>query len=245
MKDCEILIEEILQVYRGASTPSALMQIRILAPAHGYSVRPVCLHAYSEEEHGIPVIMLLDLESSFLLEMDGEGLEQLKRVLNNASSVVWVTNGSLSQGGRPEDAMVLGLKRSLAAEQASLDLKIIDTDVLDDVSLTHIISQVTERADDTEFLIRDGIIHVNRLHSHAEANSMHEALSQAHARPTTFRGQRLNGRLSGVSPPTIEFIHQERRNVSTGCVEVEIRARGVNNEVKFILFIVGSCRPRC
>jgi len=193
----------------------------------------------------MPVIMLLDLESSFLLEMGQEGLMQLKLMLNNASSVVWITNGSLSQGGRPEDAMVLGLKRSLVAEQASLDLKIIDTDALDDSSLTHIISLVPERGDDTEFLIRDGIIHVNRLHPHAAVNSVHEVLSQARPNPTAFMGQRLNGRLSGVSPSTIEFIHQESRNIPTGYVEVGIRARGVNNEVKSLASMLGSCRPGC
>ena len=190
----------------------------------------------------MPVIMLLDLESSFLLEMGQEGLTQLKQVLNNSSSVVWVTNGSLSQGGRPEDAMVLGLKRSLVAEQASLNLKIIDTEVLDDASLTHIISQVTKRGDDTEFLIRDGVIHVNRLHPHAAVNSVHEALSQARPNPTGFTGQRLNGKLSGVSPSTIEFIHQEGRNVPPGCVEVAIRARGINNEVKSLAPILRGCR---
>ncbi|KAF8429690.1 hypothetical protein EV426DRAFT_668289 [Tirmania nivea] len=144
-------VSDLLIVYRGASPPSAIVQILTLEPAHGYYMRSVCLSVYSEE-YG----------------RQARGC-----------------NGTL----------VLGLKRSLVAEQASLDLKIIDTDVLDDASLTHIISQVTERANDTEFLIRDGIIHVNRLHPHSAVNSVHEALSQArpdlHGAKAQWNGLRM------------------------------------------------------
>lgn len=198
---------------------------------HGYTVKNICLSAYSEREYGAPAVLLLDAQRPFLIDIDDSSLTQLKRVLANAPSIVWVTHGSFSQGSRPEDAMVLGFKRSLMAEQAALKLKVIDSAVLDDFAVENIITQVATETEDTEFLIQDGIVHVNRLNPHLAVNSIHKSLCQASPRATVLAEQRLTGILAGISQPTIEFVHEQRRQLPTGYVEVEIRAIGVNNEV--------------
>lgn len=202
-----------------------------LAPAHGYSAQAINIKAYNEREHKARAVLLLGFGDKFLLKMKESDLAQLKLVLRNALSVVWVTNGDLSQGARPENAMVLGLKRSLMAEQAALNIKVIDTHVLDGPSFDQILAKVGNTTEDTEFLIKDGIIHVNRLQPHLAVNDLHKSLSHNHPQLTAFEGQRLVGKLSGISQPTIEFIHQRRREIPSDHVEVEVKALGINLEV--------------
>ncbi|KAH6616033.1 KR domain-containing protein [Chaetomium sp. MPI-SDFR-AT-0129] len=89
------------------------------------------------------VVMLADLEaasvtSPLLSSLTETEFSAIQRITDSSSSLLWVTNGGLLEGKRPEHAMASGLARVVRSEQASLDFRTldVDTDESDDVYAT-------------------------------------------------------------------------------------------------------------
>ncbi|KAK4141946.1 uncharacterized protein C8A04DRAFT_13698 [Dichotomopilus funicola] len=106
------------------------------------------LQSYVEDAHldgpvASHVVMLADLEaasvaSPLLSSLTETEFSAIQRITDSSSSLLWVTNGGLLEGKRPDHAMASGLARVVRSEQASLDFRTldVDTDESDDVGAT-------------------------------------------------------------------------------------------------------------
>ena len=75
------------------------------------------------------MIVLADLVSSFLNELDTKALKSLKTLFRRAASVVCVTAGRLMNGAKPEDAAVGGLMRAIITGMPHVKIATIDLDI--------------------------------------------------------------------------------------------------------------------
>lgn len=114
------------------------------------------------------VFNLAELTRPLLSTISDEDMERVKFMTNNAHSLVWVTNGNITEGGQPDYALVSGLSRALVLEQPSLKFYTFDLDTSEpDVTTTieRLLSTLNQDSiqPDFEFVQRRNIVHVSRF----------------------------------------------------------------------------------
>ncbi|KAB5584987.1 fatty acid synthase S-acetyltransferase [Coniochaeta sp. 2T2.1] len=140
-------------------------------------------------EHQV-CIFLGDLEGSFLLDMPPEHFDGLKRmVTSSASGVLWLTAGGGPAASVPTAELVVGLSRTVRAENPKL--KFVTLSVEDATSVENITHFATQLFDaiflrgnpsvvDNQFAVVDNILHIPRL---IEATYMDRAVFARTNRP--------------------------------------------------------------
>ncbi|PSN60577.1 reducing type I polyketide synthase 10 [Corynespora cassiicola Philippines] len=114
------------------------------------------------------VFNLAELTKPLLSTITDEDMQRVKLMTENAHSIVWVTNGNITEGGHPDFALVSGLSRALVLEQPSLKFYTYDLDTSEpDVAMvTHrLLSLLNQesRHPDFEFAQRRNVVHVSRF----------------------------------------------------------------------------------
>jgi acyl transferase domain-containing protein len=141
-----------------------------LSAASGKEVSRVLLKDLVAEDvpQGVDVFNLCEATSPLLSTISDEDMDKVKLMTENASSLVWVTNGNILQGGHPDYGLVSGLSRAVMLEQPSLkfftfdiDTPEVDTD-LTAARLVAILDQAG-RKHDWEFVQWKGVVHVSRF----------------------------------------------------------------------------------
>ena len=120
---------------------------------------------------GEHIIMLADLEGPLLATLKESELSSLRRLMDSATAILWVTCGGLISGEKPEYAMTVGFARSLASEKLSLDLTTIDFSLgsCADVNMARVICDIAKDQSirkatrESEYAVDKGIVHINRL----------------------------------------------------------------------------------
>lgn len=74
------------------------------------------------------ILCVTDLDEPFLKNFTAEKLDTLKRVFQQAKSVLWVCQGARHR--EPYAAMMFGLSRTIRAEYSSLNLQMLDVDMV-------------------------------------------------------------------------------------------------------------------
>lgn len=90
------------------------------------------------------VIMLADFEGPLLSMLTEAEVNAVQAITNSTSTLLRVTAGGLLTGKKQEYALVRGLARSLASEQASLDFRTLDVD-LDNIAISQAVQRLRTR----------------------------------------------------------------------------------------------------
>lgn len=187
-------------------------------------------------------ISLLELDSSFLLDMDTKNFTALKRVMKTAKALIWVTHGGGQFPIKPEVDLVTGLSRSSRTEnveckfvQLAIESLLLKPSQEIDVIYRILENTVSSSLDsyEAEYVERDEILYLNRL---AESTCLNQDIRS--------RVLQLQATLQeiGSSPPlvlniaspslldTLGFVGDldGSRPLAPDEIEVEVRACGVN-----------------
>lgn len=206
-------------------------------------------------------IVVADLEGSLLNTVTEKEFQAIQHLTNTASSLLWVTNGGLLEGKRPEHALASGLARSVSSEQASLDFRTldVDTDIVLPRQIARSVARVAmlqkqrrggqggeEQSPEREFCVSTGgSTYISRLARHAKLNTMFG--TSATTEPTSFTPETTH--ITGTiqhGKVVFEVLPQEPKDgetveIKAGHVEVQVQCTGLTREG--VLVVTGADYP--
>ncbi|KAF3095918.1 hypothetical protein TWF569_001295 [Orbilia oligospora] len=130
---------------------------------------------------GSTVISLVEVQSTVLGNTTECELNIIKTLTNQASSLIWVTNGNLLKGERPDHSLAFGLARAVMTEQPSLRFFAYDIDNINTEpsksarNIVSLIKRTSPGLADFEFIEKEGTVHVSRF---MPDNSLNRAFRQ-------------------------------------------------------------------
>ena len=172
----------------------------------------------------------------------------LQTLLKSASSELWVTNGGLLKNQQPMFAMISGIARGISTEMNHLRLSLLDLDQEMErpaLKTCELILQFEKIIADkstenfTEHRQRDGIIFTSRL----QADHLLNESSRAEAERRTSEELTCLDKLKNspfqldIERPgvlsTVYFreYHGLSQPLNDDCIEIEVKAIGMNNRV--------------
>jgi len=187
------------------------------------------------------VISTLEADRPLLSTMSEDEMTLVKIITDSASKILWLTNGDLLSGSRPDFAPVLGLSRSLMLEQPSLKFAVFD---IDDTSSSFnttaenvgdIVHQlIHDSLPDFEFAQKEGVVHIVRLDPEEHLNAQFR-LKQDEEPIDIPIGDAGRCEMSIKHPgqmDTIRFVKKEWKDaLRPDEVEVQVKSVGVNAKV--------------
>lgn len=114
-------------MYRNAPT-AAVSAFSQQAALRGFPIDSVSLSS-SQSPKYTQLIFLVEVESPLFDTIDPVEWQNLQRLMQQASDVLWVTNGGLLSGREPLFAMIGGIVRGLKTERSSLRVSTLDLDL--------------------------------------------------------------------------------------------------------------------
>ena len=228
-----------------SARPSALDEKiqSVLAANFGCSILVIDLSQVSRTT--IPprciVVATLESEQPLLNTMNGETMELVKIITNNASKIIWITNADLLSGARPDSTPVLGLSRALMLEQPSLQFSVFDVDnVPRSLDITarnigNVVRRLMEDVDpDFELAQKGGVIHTPRWEPEEALNAMFRLKQNGKTvdMPLETVGRcKLNIDQPGQMS-TLHFVVDDYGDaVQADYVEVQVKSVGMNAKV--------------
>ncbi|KAJ5701471.1 Acyl transferase/acyl hydrolase/lysophospholipase [Penicillium malachiteum] len=184
------------------------------------------------------VVSTLEQQLPLLNTIDYFEMGQTKLITDRAAKIVWLTNGGLMDGGKPDFGPILGLSRSLMLEQPSLQFAFLDVD--DNSIFSHDTSQnivnilerlIHEPKPDFEFAQRDGVLHISRWEPDERLNKSFRLKRNEETIELPLENA---GRcqLSMKSPGQLDTIHFVQEDYSTTLdpdyVEISVKSIGIN-----------------
>ncbi|KAK0635862.1 KR domain-containing protein [Bombardia bombarda] len=236
-------------IYRASQT-AILSQIKTALQALGWSVGVSSLEACAAPDYKVGhAVMLADFEGPLLFSITEKEFVGIQNITNSASSLLWVTNGGLLDGKRPEYAMASGLARSVKSEQISLDFRTLDfdTDNAKPTEVTKIIAQIaklqqskSEEEPEREYCVKNGKTYISRLVRNPALNEMFSTAQEP--QPTQYTpGEHIAGKVLGGKVVFEQLDATAAAEVKPGHVEVQVQVAGVSKEG--VLVITGSDYP--
>ena len=215
-----------------------------LSEALGFEVQQVSLiqDPLDTVAPGSIVITTLELEEPLLADMTDHQMRMVKRMIDNASILLWVTGGALFKAQRPLFALVLGLARTVMLERPTLKMPVLDLDTTthDLATSARNVVVVLRQAmcspsPDFEFRQQDGVLHVSRLTPDRLVNQKFRQSKNAELVSKSLESAgncRLNIREVGQ----IATLHFKQQSVTTKdlpeeYLEVQVKAIGLNAKV--------------
>lgn len=167
----KFLIVEREQSRLGSALADALSAIQ------GHWTTRVLLHELTAEHVAAEstVFNLCEVNAPLLSVTSEEDMKRIKIITDGASSLVWVTNGNMLEGDKPDYALASGLARTLSLEQPSLKFYNFDVDEPDvnaHITSQRLISVLNQPGakEDLEFVQRKGVVHISRFTPDEEIN---------------------------------------------------------------------------
>lgn len=234
-RDVNGVHHEVLLVYRKQPT-TMLSDLKVAFERLGWQATATSLedHQCKSGEH---VVMLADFEGALLATLEEKELAAVQSITSAASMLLWVSCGGLLTGKIPEYAMNIGLARSIASEQNSLDFMVLDFDFenTSTESVVDIITTMTRRqslkseSDDSEYYVSEGIVHISRLVPNRTINRLY-GFDKEHTIPTPFETcMSLFGKVqSGKVVFQVDTSKEE--DLDPDYVEVKVLVAGLNKE---------------
>ncbi|OXV11891.1 hypothetical protein Egran_00348 [Elaphomyces granulatus] len=186
-------------------------------------------------------IMLAEVETPLLFEIDLHDFEQLKRIILEPNALLWVTRGGTVDCENPHLALVTGLSRSIRQENFGIPFCTLDLDpkvpVGTETNAAFVISGMRELAvvkGDREFAIREGRMMVPRLHLEQGTNRLISSLNTEWSPEFAPLKQPDRALTLTVGIPgmldTLFFKDDEsyRYPLKQDEIEIEVRATGLN-----------------
>ncbi|PMB63557.1 Compactin diketide synthase mokB [Beauveria bassiana] len=200
-------------------------------------------YPFDNLQPGSTVIIIDELSKPVLSTVTPNQWDATKEIITGKrSKLLWVTFGSQLSVTSPDNAMVHGFFRTIRAEDPSLSLTTLDVeDPLDPTTISAIdlvlkrVSEPTPKTKvDNEYVVRQGMIHVNRIMVDEAVNALkNNQLNGADLKVQSLHDLDTVARLQAERIGTLEWLHYaetstEELPVKPGCVEVEIYAAGLN-----------------
>ncbi|PWY76505.1 polyketide synthase [Aspergillus sclerotioniger CBS 115572] len=193
---------------------------------------------------GATVISLIEVSHPLLATISDNEMGAIKVITDNASTLVWVTNGDIMSGTRPDFALASGLSRALMLEQPSLRFLTYDIDdpTRDPSRSTHNLMQtlleINEPLADFEYVEKNGVVHISRFIPDDDLNrefrqrqgSEMVELSLQEARPVQLALDQP-GQLDGIYFKQIGL----PRTLAPDEVQVQVKAVGLNAKDVYVL----------
>lgn len=186
------------------------------------------------------VVMIIDeLWNSVLTKVNEEQWSSIKSLVSSGNPLLWVTSGAQGRVTNPDLAMINGLFRVARQENTTAKLVTLDvqssTNPVTNWAIEKVLSLLqSDESLETEYMERDGILHISRLmpdttmnyFRHAEEDGFEPVVKGLHDTEVQvqLRAERL-GTLNGLVWCETEI---SPREVEPGNVEVEVMAVGVN-----------------
>jgi hypothetical protein len=190
-------------------------------------------------------IVLEEITDPVLMDMRPEQFSGLQQLVSSASSILWVTGGNLMVGKRPALAMAHGINTVLMNEFSTNNLKFATLDI-EDANTPNIAKFITEvcieigtassRAKcETDFLLKDDILHISRVVPDMELNeefTLDTGAGRAEQDFPTSGNVQLALETPGLLD-TVYFRETPSCDIDLGAdeVEIEVKAVGLNMKV--------------
>lgn len=191
-------------------------------------------------------IVLIGLQDSVLREPQAEGFAALKRAFLESEGVLWITQGVYEGRGNPDHNLVLGLVRTIRAEQGDTKIHTLDLDTDNVISsekksalFISMLKRIFETSEDgdtqleNELVERGGVLMIPRLVKDKTLNSHGSLPVPQEVEPQLFHqpGRPLKAEIK--TPGLLDsicFIDDESvsSTLADGEVEVAVKASGLN-----------------
>jgi hypothetical protein len=191
------------------------------------------------------VVVLDDFASPVLGDVTDNQWESIRDLVVKAPSTLWVTQGAQHKVTNPNSALIHGLARSIRSENPAVRLVTLDVEAQSPQGnsatilqlLDAIVSSEDHSGDDSEFVERDGILHVSRTLRKSDADQ----LNVKDAEVSTASAQSLHDNAKHVqlgitslgSLDTLELYEaqEEEPPLAADQVEIEVYVTGLNYKV--------------
>ncbi|KAH8647580.1 ketoacyl-synt-domain-containing protein [Tricladium varicosporioides] len=195
---------------------------------------------------GSIVISTLELQDPILENANQDEIEQLKAITDNASTLIWITGGSLFKSERPSFSIVCGLARSIMLEQPSLKMFVVDLEDATNnptVSAGNIMSVLDQALHSSkpefEYIQHNGVLYSSRFIPEEAMNKRFRQGQNSEAVLTPLRDAsqfQLSIRSAGQLD-SLHFIQSPPNNalLESGFVEVRVQAVGLNAKDFYVL----------
>ncbi|KAI1307850.1 putative polyketide synthase [Xylaria venustula] len=231
--------QEVILIMDMIPSAAACALERLLRTALQESRCKVSTAVWGETEaavfHGKSCIALMELEIPLLESLSEADFINVRELILNASSVLWVNGAS-----QPSSAMISGLARVIRNEVPGIKLRTLNTPFKylgRPQRLCDIISKVFfSKTDDNEFLLKDDLIHVSRVILDESMNSEMDKLNPQQA--TMVDNIRLGdamgpvklaiGTVGIMDTLCFERDHIPRTELKSDEVEIKVKATALN-----------------
>ncbi|KAK3356488.1 reducing type I polyketide synthase [Lasiosphaeria hispida] len=148
-----------------AATAKAALQER------GWNFAEYSINSLDDLPERSNVLILNELDNSVLEATNKAQWQALQTVIRNESNILWVTQGAQFKVTNPTKAAAQGLLRVLRAEEPALQLLTLDVESSSgpithnavDTALRLLLTPAKATQNESEYVERDGVIHVSRV----------------------------------------------------------------------------------
>ncbi|EAW08895.1 type I polyketide synthase [Aspergillus clavatus NRRL 1] len=187
-------------------------------------------------------IVLLEYDTPILANVSSEAFTSIQRLLLTSKEILWVTKGAAMETPVPEANLIVGLARSIRAEQPNALLSTLDLSPESESTAERIAEilqfqsasqALSPHSRDYEFVERDGSILISRLEEIKPVNAMVVSQSSTQSALIPFTRSKsalkLEVRMRGLLD-SLQFTEDEEisQPLPDDEVEVEVKAAGVN-----------------
>lgn len=187
---------------------------------------------------------LLELEASFLANLDAKQYSRLRKLTMASNALFWLTKKGGLFVDDPEACLVTGLQRCLRSENPSFNFVTLAIDSTE--SRKHVAEMVmkvfeqtflptTDKVVETSFAEKDGVLHIGRM---IEANYVNSSIAAktniGKAHPYQIPQSNVRPLVLQIASPglldTLQFQNDPAYDVELGAdeVEVQVRSTGLN-----------------
>jgi hypothetical protein len=205
------------------------------------------------------VVVLDDFSSPVLGNVTDDQWESIRDLVVKAPSTLWVTQGAQHKVSNPNNALIHGLARSIRSENPAVRLVTLDVESQSPQGKSATILQLLESiassegvsGDDSEFVERNGILHVSRVLRKADAEELNvddTVVPDSNAQSLYENAKHVQLGITNLgSLDTLELYEaiNEESPLTADQVEIELYATGLNYKVCWISssVVVLRCDP--
>lgn len=193
------------------------------------------------------VVSTIEAVEPLLNTVSAKDLERVQLLTNKASKIMWITNGNLVSGSRPDHALVRGIAGPLLLEQPALKLQIFDIDdPMSNVATTaqnviHAVKYLFSKTiHEPELAQKDGVVHALRWEPE---NVLNEQFVLKQTEGITGMALQDVGRaeLNIKEPGQMETLHfavkEFQGPLAANHVEIQVKSVSINAKVMLLLYI--------
>jgi acyl transferase domain-containing protein/NADPH:quinone reductase-like Zn-dependent oxidoreductase len=162
----------------------------------------------------------------------------LRRLVTSGCKILWVTRGGQMSVTEPDSALVAGLFRSIRSEDPAAMLMTLDMHGHEMPGTFHFVSAVLNQLQvrqagletDSEYVERDGILHVHRVIPYSPLNNEIKPWKGENVLTTLSTNEHIT-RLITEEVGTLDglrFVEVSHDNLADNHVEIDIQAAGLN-----------------